>query len=60
VECARQAALKQCTLTNLVKHGVPAVAKDLVNKVRAQARRQGVSSETLVNLWLQERLTSAA
>lgn len=36
------------------------VAKDLVNKVRIQARRQGVSSETLVNLWLQERLTSVA
>lgn len=32
------------------------VAKDLVSKVRVQARRQGVSSETLVNLWLQERL----
>lgn len=36
------------------------VAKDLVNKVRTQARRQGVSSETLVNLWLQERFTSVA
>ena len=36
------------------------VAKDLVNKVRAQARQQGVSSETLVNLWLQERLSAAA
>jgi len=36
------------------------VAKDLVSKVRAQARRQGVSSETLVNLWLQERLSTAA
>jgi hypothetical protein len=35
------------------------VAKDLLSKVRAQARRQGVSSETLVNLWLQERLTAA-
>lgn len=33
------------------------VAKELVEKVRSQARRQGVSSETLVNLWLQERLT---
>lgn len=32
------------------------VAKDLLNKVRAQARQQGVSPETLVNLWLQERL----
>jgi hypothetical protein len=36
------------------------VAKDLVSKVRAQARRQGVSSETLVNLWLQERLATVA
>lgn len=36
------------------------VAKDLVSKVRVQARRQGVSSETLVNLWLQERLSTAA
>ena len=35
------------------------VAKDLLSKVRAQARRQGVSSETLVNLWLQERLATA-
>ena len=34
------------------------VAKDLLSKVRAQARRQGVSSETLVNLWLQERLAA--
>ena len=33
------------------------VAKDLLNQVRAQARRQGVSSETLINLWLQERLS---
>lgn len=32
------------------------VAKDLLSKVRDQARRQGVSSETLINLWLQERL----
>ena len=32
------------------------VAKDLLSKVRTQAQRQGVSSETLVNLWLQERL----
>jgi hypothetical protein len=32
------------------------VAKDLLSKVRAQARQQGVSPETLVNLWLQERL----
>jgi len=36
------------------------VAKDLLNRVRSQARRQGVSSETLVNLWLQERLAATA
>lgn len=36
------------------------VAKDLLSKVRTQARRQGVSSETLVNLWLQERLATTA
>ena len=35
------------------------VAKDVLSKVRDQARRQGVSSETLVNLWLQERLAAA-
>ena len=36
------------------------VAKDLLSRVRAQARRQGVSPETLINLWLQERLCSSA
>ena len=36
------------------------VAKDLFSQVRRQARRQGVSAETLVNLWLQERLCAAA
>ncbi|MBX7237250.1 MAG: BrnA antitoxin family protein [Caldilineales bacterium] len=36
------------------------VAKDLLSQVRAQARRQGVSPETLVNLWLQERLYALA
>jgi len=35
------------------------VAKDLLNRVRAQARQQGVSSETLINLWLQERLSAS-
>jgi len=33
------------------------VAKDLLQKVRVQARRQGVSTETLINLWLQEKLS---
>ncbi len=32
------------------------VSKDLLRQLRKQARRQGVSTETLVNLWLQERL----
>jgi hypothetical protein len=36
------------------------VAKDLLSRVRAQARRQGVSAETLINLWLQERLCASA
>ncbi len=36
------------------------VAKDVLNQVRKQAQRQGVSAETLVNLWLQERLCAAA
>jgi hypothetical protein len=29
------------------------VAKDILEQVRTQAQRQGVSTETLVNLWLQ-------
>jgi len=36
------------------------VEKDLLRKVRAQARRQGVSTETLINLWLQEKLRTPA
>ncbi len=35
------------------------VAKDLVRQVRSRARQQGVSTETLINLWLQERLCSS-
>lgn len=34
-----------------------AIAQDLLVQVRAQARQQGVSTETLVNLWLQEKVT---
>jgi hypothetical protein len=37
-----------------------AIAKDLLTQVRAQARRQGVSTETLVNLWLQEKVAEPA
>ena len=36
------------------------VAKDLLRQVRKQARQQGVSTETLINLWLQERLGVSA
>lgn len=36
------------------------VAKDLLAQVRVQARRQGVSTETLVNLWLREKAMRAA
>jgi type IV pilus biogenesis protein CpaD/CtpE len=35
-----------------------AVAKDILAQVRNQARRQGVSTETLINLWLQEKAAS--
>ena len=35
------------------------VAKDLLRQVRVQARRQGVSTETLINLWLQEKLCAS-
>lgn len=37
-----------------------AVAKDIIAQVRTQARRQGVSTETLINLWLREKVTEAA
>jgi len=36
-----------------------AVAKDVLTQVREQARRQGVSTETLINLWLQEKAAAA-
>lgn len=36
------------------------VAKDLLQKVRVRAHQQGVSTETLVNLWLQEKLFASA
>jgi hypothetical protein len=36
------------------------VAKDLLQEVRIQARRQGVSTETLINLWLQDKLRASA
>jgi len=36
------------------------VAKDLLRQVRQRAHQQGVSTETLINLWLQERLRASA
>ncbi len=36
------------------------VARDLLREVRRQARQQGVSTETLINLWLQEKLRASA
>jgi len=36
------------------------VAKDLLHRVRKQAHLQGVSTETLVNIWLQEKLCASA
>jgi len=35
-------------------------AKDLLVQIRQQARKQGVSTETLINLWLQEKLRASA
>ncbi len=37
-----------------------AVAKDLVTQLRNQARKQGVSSQTLLNLWLREKMLGTA
>ncbi|MFQ6100482.1 MAG: CopG family antitoxin [Anaerolineae bacterium] len=37
-----------------------AIAKDVLLQVRTQARQQGVSTETLINLWLQEKLSMPA
>ncbi len=41
-----------------VRCGVPLEA-DLLARVEKQAARRGVSAETLVNLWLQEKLAEA-
>lgn len=37
-----------------------ALAKDLVAQLRAYARQQGVSTETLINLWLREKVLEKA
>jgi hypothetical protein len=34
------------------------IAKNLLEQIRAYAKRHGVSTETLVNLWLQEKLAA--
>lgn len=36
------------------------VAKELIAHLRTHARKQGVSTETLINLWLRERVGQAA
>ncbi len=36
-----------------------AISKDLLGQVRTQARQQGVSAETLINLWVQEKLSAS-
>ena len=35
-----------------------AVARNLVQPIRDQARKQGVSPETLINLWLKEKVSA--
>ena len=37
-----------------------AVARDILPALRTQARRHGISTETLINLWLREKVTQAA
>ena len=32
------------------------VSKDLSEMIRSEARKQGVSSDTLINLWLEQKL----
>jgi CopG antitoxin of type II toxin-antitoxin system len=36
-----------------------AVKKDIADQVRTQARRQGVSPEELINIWLREKAAEA-
>lgn len=33
-----------------------ALARDLIAQLRAYARQQGISTETLINLWLKEKV----
>ena len=32
------------------------ISKDLSDKIQSEARKQGVSSDTLVNLWLEQKI----
>ncbi|MBV7327311.1 BrnA antitoxin family protein [Chloroflexi bacterium TSY] len=36
-----------------------AIAKDLATQLQAVAKQQGISTQTLINLWLQEKLMQA-
>jgi predicted DNA binding CopG/RHH family protein len=36
------------------------IASDMAQKVEQQARANGISVETLVNLWIQEKLTAVS
>jgi len=35
-----------------------AIANDLLRKLEKQAKKQGASIETLINLWIKEKLTA--
>lgn len=35
-----------------------AIANDLLDKLEKRAKRRGVSVETLINLWIQEKLSA--
>jgi len=35
-----------------------AIANDLLRQLEKQAKKQGASIETLINLWIQEKLTA--
>jgi hypothetical protein len=32
------------------------IAKDLADRIQSEARKQGVSSDALVNLWLEQKI----
>lgn len=33
------------------------IARDIVQDIRKEAERQGISTETLINVWLKEKIT---